>query len=412
MGRCLICSFLLLTTAVFPPVSMASSQQRMQEAIQLLEAKNYPSAIEVLTSLEESILNPDQLSSLFAVAYLGRGYQLLSSSNYPESRQAFLEGRRYDANNPLFFKGEAMAWLQQGQYAEAISLLEQALGLSRQDFEIYYLLGRASYAEGRMAEALEALTRARELSGEPEVEALLEKVRREWRIEQTMAQDVLGHFSLSFVDGKQAAALPAVVLETLEDAYSELGSELNYYPEVKVPVLLYSGEDFALVTNSPDWAGAVYDGKIRLPGQALQQMSAPLEALLYHEYSHVLVHFLSHRHAPVWLNEGLAEVAGRSRNPLPLVHLQAAVQKGQLLNWDQLADSFRKLPADQVPLAYEQSYSLVDFMVDRFGWHKMAELLQRLGRREDWRESIAFVYRGYGLDWPAIQLEWRAEQGF
>ena len=95
-------------------------------------------------------------------------------------------------------------------------------------------------------------------------------MRREWQLEQQMGQEVRGHFQLSFVDGGQAAGLATAILETLEDAYAELGSELAYYPDVRVPVLLYSHKDFAAVTNSPDWAGAVYDGKIRLPLGGMQ----------------------------------------------------------------------------------------------------------------------------------------------
>jgi hypothetical protein len=47
-------------------------------------------------------------------------------------------------------------------------------------------------------------------------------------------------------------------------------------------------------------------------------------------------------------------------------------------------------------------------MVDQFGWHKMTELLQRLGKRQEWQTAIAEVYHDYGLDWPAIQTEWQA----
>ena len=59
-------------------------------------------------------------------------------------------------------------------------------------------------------------------------------------------------------------------------------------------------------------------------------------------------------------------------------------------------------------LAYEQSYSLVDFMVDSYGWHNMAELLESLGKQQEWQAAVADVYQEYGLDWPAIQSEWQA----
>ncbi len=409
LTRCL-CSALLLMLMILmtPSLGGASTDQQTQEAINLLKQKEYVQAIVLLHDLETRILNPDQMSALLATAYLGRGYQLLSSSEFSSAREAFLEGRRYNMDDVRFWQGEAMTWFKQGRYAEAASLLDQALGIAPQNADLYHLLGRAYYAEGRMAEALDALTRSNELADSADVANLLEKVRREWLLEQEMDHEVRGHFQLSFVDGDQADSLASAILETLEDAYTALGSDLNYYPDVRVPVLLYTRRDFSAVTSSPDWAGAVYDGKIRLPLGGMHRMTDPLAAMLYHEYSHVLVHFMANRLTPVWLNEGLAELAGRRIYSPPLVHLHEAIEADRLISWSDLIGSIAGFPDSKARLAYEQSYSLVYFMVDSFGWHKMTELLERLGKRQEWQSAIAAVYQDYGLDWPAILAEWQA----
>ena len=400
---------LLLLIVLMPPVaSTASTNQNAEEAINLLEQKEYALALDILHELEKSIVNPDQISNLLAFAYLGRGFQLFSQGDLSAARQAFLAGRRYNESDVRFWQGEAMILNQQGQYAEAVSLLDQALGIAPQNADTLYLLGQSFYADGRMAEALDALTKSVELGGGQDVAALREKVHREWQVEQDMGQEARGHFHISFVDGGQGASLAADILETLEEAYTEMGSDLAYYPDVRVPVLLYSRRDFSAVTSSPDWAGAVYDGKIRLPLGGLLQMTDQLAALLYHEYAHVLVHFLASQQTPVWLNEGLAELAGRRLYSLPLMTLQKAKDEGQLIPWDDLALPFTGLADDKVLLAYEQSYSLVFFLIDRFGWHKMKELLERLGKHQAWQAAIAVVYQEYGLDWPAILREWQA----
>ena len=84
------------------------------------------------------------------------------------------------------------------------------------------------------------------------------------------------------------------------------------------------------------------------------------------------------------------------------------MQSDSILGWDTLAKPFSSLPADKVLLAYEQSYSLVSFMVDRYGWHKIPELLENIGKQKPWQDAIADVYQDYGLDWPAILREWQA----
>lgn len=407
--RCCTHASLLLVviTLITPSTSTALDNHQVEEALELLEQKEYVQALDLLHDLEASLPNPDQISNLLAFAYLSRGYQLLSTSDFSGARESFIEGRRYNGDDVRFWQGEAMTLFKQGSYAEAVSVLDQALGVASQNADLYHLLGQAYYADGRMAESLDALTRSTELGGDTAVAELLEKVRREWKIEQEMGHEVRGHFQLSFVDGDQGAALATAILETLEDAYTELGSDLAYYPDVKVPVLLYSRKDFSTLTNSPDWAGAVYDGKIRLPLGGMHHMTDQLAAMLYHEYMHVVVHFLANRHVPVWLNEGLAELAGRRIYSQSVIELYRASEENQLIGWDELAKPFTGFANNKARLAYEQSYSLVHFMVDQFGWHKMAELLERLGKRQAWQEAIADVYRDYGLDWSAILKEWQ-----
>lgn len=408
-GRSLGSSLLLLLLLI-PLTSLpcsASTRQQFQDVANLLEKNQFIPAIDLLHDLEASLLDPTQVKPLLAVAYLGRGYQLLAYGDFPAARKAFFEGRQYNEDDIRLWQGEAMSWFKEGRYAEAASLLDQALGIWSESSDLYALLGQAFYAGGRMAEAVDALARSYELGGRDDTAALLAKVQREWQVEQEMGQEVRGHFQLSSVDGGQAATLSLAILETLEDAYTELGSTLAYYPDVRVPVLLYSRRDFSAVTHSPDWAGASYDGKIRLPLGGLHHMTDQLAAMLYHEYAHVLVHFMTNQHAPVWLNEGLAEEAGRRMYAATLVNLQAAKNAGQLIAWSDLDGSFAALAVNQVPLAYEQSFSIVHFIIDRYGWHKMEDLLIRLGKGQPWQAAFADVYRDYGLDWSAIVKEWQ-----
>ena len=408
--KTIICSlavFLLWFSPLLTNV-FAMSENLAGKAVDLLEQKDYSGALEVLHSLEKTLSNPAQISNMLAVAYLGQGYQLLAAGEFQSARDSFRAGRSYNDEDVRLWQGEAITLYRQGNYPEAVSSLDQALGIDQKNPDVYLLLGKAYYAGGRMAEAVDALQRSAEYGGGDEVAVLLEKVRREWQIEERMQQEYRGHFQLSFVDGAQASDLASDILETLEDAYVEVGSDLAYYPDIRVPVLLYSHREFADVTHSPDWAGAVYDGKIRLPLAGMRGMTKRFSAILYHEYMHVLVHFMARNNVPVWLNEGLAELSGRRIDSTPLTDLTAASETGQFLEWRDLEKPFAGLPDDQVPLAYEQSYSLVLFMVDSYGWHNMAELLESLGKQQEWQGAVTSAYREYGLDWPAILKEWQA----
>ena len=400
--------FLVLVSPQCLAYTDALSGNQVDTAIVLLEQQQYTDALKVLHSLEKSLSDPAQLSSLFAIAYLGQGYQLLAIREFNAARDSFRSGRSYNEEDVRLWRGEALTLYTQGKYSEAASLLDQALGIDPQNSHVYLLLGKAYYADGRLDEAVDALQRSLEYGGGENVSGFLDKVRRERQIEADMQEEYRGHFQLSFEDGEHASTIASEIMETLEDAYLEVGSDLAYYPDIRVPVLLYKHRDYANVTRSPDWAGAVYDGKIRLPLAGMQAVDKRLVAILYHEYMHVLVHFMAGGNVPVWLNEGLAEIAGRRIISTPLVDLPAAFESGQLLDWQTLASPFSGLADTRIPLAYEQSYSLASFMVESYGWHNMIELLKSLGKRQEWTVAVADVYREYGLDWPAIQDEWQA----
>lgn len=397
----LFCVLLLAATSV-----SGSTEQRIRETIVYLEQQNYSEALETLDRLSNVMLDSAKLNELWAAAYLGRGYQLLKSGELAAARESFQSGRIYRENDVRLWQGEAICWMKEGRYLDAASVIDQAIGYNPQNADLYHLMGQAYYAAGRMPEALDALHRSQTLAKTDKVANLLNKVRKEWQVEQEMEQDYRGHFQLSFVDDGPSTEMASVILSSLEDAYAEIGADLNYYPDILVPVLIYTRSEYTHVTGSPDWSGALYDGKIRLPLAGVESMHEQLVALLYHEYMHVLVHFMTKGQAPVWLNEGLAEAAGRRIYSDPHGHM-VSLEPEVLLDWQKLSGPFTNLVDVEVPLAYEQSFLLTTYMIDNYGWFRMTELLHSLGKGNAWQDAVAEVYQEFGLNWSAILSEWQ-----
>src|SRR5207248_11414801 len=99
--------------------------------------------------------------------------------------------------------------------------------------------------------------------------------------------------------------------------FSAIESELNYTPPEPIGVVLYTEEAFTDITRAPSWAGALYDGRIRVPVQGLTSADAELSRSLKHELTHSFVAQKTKsacmgvavscgNHAPTWLQEGLA----------------------------------------------------------------------------------------------------------
>ncbi|TLM68490.1 MAG: tetratricopeptide repeat protein [Deltaproteobacteria bacterium] len=382
----------------------AVAEPLLDKGAALLNAGHLDEAIAALHDAERRLPDRSQAAGLLGEAYLRLGMRSLEARDEAAAREAFASAKDYLPDDPRPWQGTAIAWLHAGQPAAALGELHEALALAGERPELLVLLGRAHYAAGDLAQAEDAWQKAAELEPAAEVTALLDKVRRERRAEAAMRRDLAGRFTLAYAPGV-SDPLAAAVLEVLQDAYADLGRELGYYPDSDIPVLLYAREDFAAVTRSPEWAGAVYDGKIRVPLGGVQRMTDPLKALLYHEYTHVVVRFLAKGRAPVWLNEGLAELIGRRQFDPPPPPPPA----GARIDPAALDRSFGDLPAHLVPLAYAQSHARVKRLVELCGWPPLGELLQRLGSGSTWDRAIAQAYAPCGYDWPRLQVELAGE---
>jgi len=395
--RHLMASGLLL---FLPFLAAAGSESLLNKGRDLLNDGRISEAIVALHDAERQLPDRSQASRLLGEAYLRLGMQHLKGGDEPAAREAFAEAKSYLPDDPRPWQGTAIAWMHAGQPAAAVGELQEALAMAGEQPELLVLLGRAHYAAGDLVQAEEAWQKAAELGGAAEVTALLDKVRRERQAESAMRRDLAGRFTLAYASGV-SDSLASAVLDTLQDAYSDLGADLGYYPEADIPVLLYAREDFAAVTRSPQWAGGLYDGKIRVPLGGVQRMNSSLKALLYHEYMHVLVRFLGKGRVPVWLNEGLAEMAGRRHFKPP----QPKEPAGRRLDPAALERSFAELPVELVPLAYEQSHARVQRLIELCGWPPLGELLQRLGTGAGWEAAVVAAYAPCGMDWPQLQAE-------
>lgn len=395
-------SLLLLGTLVLlPSMLLANPEELLSRAAALLHEGKPQEALVLLHDAERRLPEPRQAAGLLGEVYLRLGLQQIAHGDDAAGREAFASAQRYLPDDPRPLQGMALAWMSAGQPAAAIGPLHEARTLAGEDPELALLLGRAYYALGDLTQAEEAWTEAAQ-AGSAEAAPLLEKVRRERQAERDMTRDLAGHFTIAYAAGI-SDALANTVLDVLQEAYGELGRELGYYPETDIPVLLYAREDFEAVTRSPVWAGAVYDGKIRVPLGGVGRMTPQLRALLFHEYTHVLVRFLGRGRVPIWLNEGLAELAGQRQ------YVPPHQAPSQSLPSAALDRPFTELPTELVPVAYAQSRARVERLAELCGSPALGELLRQLGNGLNWDRAVAEAYAPCGYDWPRLLAEMAAD---
>ncbi len=307
--------------------------------------------------------------------------------------------------------GSAYALYNEHKTAPAKRLLDEALRYPNTPFEALVLAGQLAYDNQRLKDAQTYWTKALKLQPDAEeVKARLAQLTSERSVEDQFGKVNESFFELRFDQG--LAGDSNQVMRDLVDARRVVGQAFRYFPPQKIVVLIYAVEQFRrLHRDSPEWLGGQYDGKIRIPVRS--QDPNTFRRILWHEYTHALIHSVSANRCPTWLNEGLAEHEGATQQPTPFVHLQqaAAASPPRVLNLPLLSAAFnRHASIGEAALAYEEARSFVGYLVERHGLWRLMRTLKRLGTGEDFERAfqaelhvpLATVYKRWLTALPTL----------
>jgi len=284
-----------------------------------------------------------------------------------------------------------ITYSHQGDHERAAPALQAALRLNPTDPNALLALSQVYLKEDKRPAALELLERAKEAgAGGPELDKLVGQLSREVDAEWDFVQLDSRHFRLSFADSDDRRAVRAV-LAALEDAYDIVGAKFGYLPDEPTNVVLYTQHDFHTVTQTPDWAGGAFDGRIKLPVRGLRDNDPALARIARHEYTHSLVARLAGNRCPVWLNEGLAVWAEEEHDGEREVWANHTIAGQELFTLEQLAGSFTALAPGRAEVAYAESYLAVRALVEHFGTRNLPALLEAL-RTQTLAAAFASTY--------------------
>jgi tetratricopeptide (TPR) repeat protein len=397
----------MLTTAAAGPIDN-DPVLRSGYGRELLMRGEYEKGIEQLR--EAYLLFP--INTIFkrnlAEGYAAFGHQHFKQKRYEQADENFIKALELYPEEPGYALLRGICNYHLKKYDVARYELERAKVLKQDSAEVLYYLGLVQFDTDHRTEAIELWEQALKLSpGRREIVELLAKSRRENSVESNMDRGHSSRFDLTYDPGVDAGFALAI-LDVLESAADLVGTELGLFPEARVPVGIYKRADYKTVTDSPDWSGGFYDGKIRLPFGALNEITPAMRGVLYHEYAHVVVFELSRGNCPLWLNEGIAEMFGRMQYNRPLPEFGRAVRAGKLADFRKLEAGFGELSTSAAALAYQQSYALVNYMVTTYGWHRVRQILAGLGSGLSIDESLRTALKDYNLNYDAMVIEWRA----
>lgn len=353
------------------------------------------------------------LRKQLAVAYNNYGVELADRDRVRDAVTQLDRALLFDPDNAQFQGNLAMVYLrlahesyQAHETAEAIRAVGRSLELSPDSAQAYLLLGELEYQRQRLKEARAAWTKALKLDPNlTDAKSRLDQLTNELPVEGDFDKISQAYFDIRYAEGlTRETGLD--IRDMLLKARRSVGSQLAYWPTHKLVVLVYSAEQFRrLRQDTPDWVAGQYDGKIRVPLPGAQFDQETVRRTIFHEYTHALLHDLTHGRLSTWFNEGLAEQIAWDGQARPWTALREAVQQNRVIPWAELSSKFSMaLPAEQVSLAYEEAHSILAYLVDRYGMWRIRRVLSAVDGGTALEEALAAELR---VKLPKIEAEWR-----
>lgn len=239
----------------------------------------------------------------------------------------------------------------------------------------------------------------------PQPRAAAYRIYREQGRERTLS-DLAGyeqatstHFILYYT--AEDRDVTDLVLQTAENLYGSVVAKMGFSAPGSVPLILYPNRDelrAAFGWGSDQSALGVYwQGTIRLlspkawitgTGAKQQKVFQKLNPIA-HELTHYLLDFMTSGNYPHWYTEGLAQRVEHQATGFLWIESSSSLRQS-LYTMSDLRDRFDQL-ANQ-PLAYRQSYLLVQYMAELGGEESLATLNRNLANGQSFERAVLEIY--------------------
>ena len=363
----------------------------------LLKEGRYAEAVEAVRMALDADPGSNALRGTLARALNFEALGRYDNKDFTGARDLWEEARTL-SDEPMIIKNLAFSQIALEDFSAAVETLiplSADTEVGRTLKGLYLKLADLHYKSGEIGRSVEFFQKAYELDpADARLGKTLEKLRAEDEAESGMERKEGRHFVVKF-DGAENPVAGHLIGLLLEEAYYKVGADLGFYPSDILEAVLYSGVRFHDITKSPSWSGAIYDGRIKIPAGGLTEETEALERVIFHEYTHALVHRLSGGRAPTWLNEGLAQYE-EGKSVAGYEDVIKGIVEGGGVGLKRLEGSFMALDRRGAEGAYLLSLSVTSYIIDECGISAAKRILEELLRGVSLGEAIsASVYLSY-----------------
>ncbi len=336
-------------------------------------------------------LSPDspELKYNLSRAYIGQAVEKKDKGDVESARKLLKDAINLVDNMVDARVFLASIYLNEGDYVSSKGELEIAKIYDADNPAIYIMLGEIYFQQGDPANAIKywdnSITNP---SNNISLSKKLARAKREWIIQKNFVSKTSHPFRLMY--GKNYAGFADRVLKILKSAYADIGQKLDYYPLNEVIVIIYEADEFFEATSAKGPVASLYDGKIRIRLSPKLNNDQYLKSIVYHEYTHVLVRYLTNDNCPFWLNEGLAQVFSEPVTKLDLTTVSNLELESDLFSL-KLLENFegdnKWIDYDiglnkSIRLAYIKSLISTSYILKNYGLESCIDILNDLKHKK------------------------------
>ena len=355
-----------------------------------LEKGNAAKAEARLADIPTSVLSELPMRRHVAVLWNNLGILQERADGTEVSVKAFKKATVLDPKNAVAHLNLAHAYWGLRDPNLSVEFLKKVISLAPDEPFPHVALADLLQEQDKLTEAghhlRDASDRIRKDPGlQPYFKTVTAKVHRTEKHEDKLVARSSVHFIVKF-DGNEDHATWTTVLDILEEAYREIGQKFNHFPAKPITVVLLTRSTFQKSTGQPWMGGWIVRSRLGThsdshPGRAHGQSLVDTGSFAMNSFTLIIHDQLGSNSGmiPTWLNEGLAmQLAGDQWQELDQV-LQGDIT---LVPLTSLEGSWENLSAEAATVAYLESNSATHYLLERFGMHKLHEVLGLLKARQ------------------------------
>jgi hypothetical protein len=165
------------------------------------------------------------------------------------------------------------------------------------------------------------------------------------------------------------------LVSVLDQEIVGVSDQLGCSPDQRLVAILQSRHNYLKSTDTAEWSGGLYDGRIHVAMPDGPGSRAKLRQVLTHEVVHACLTALSPSW-PAWLQEGIAQkLSGAIPSEPMLLQLRQFAAMHSLPKLENLAQSWSRMSAQHARLAYTLALAAADLLWEDYAGYGIRNIL-------------------------------------